>query len=72
MNDPATFLLVVARRGMVIDVSPHASIREAKKAFCEVARDAGYGPGEINESADYHVSIWEWGGEGYREVHPFS
>ena len=45
------------------------SLKEAKRAFEEIAHDYGYEPEEINGSDKYDVSIWEWTEDRYEKVY---
>ena len=56
----AKYLVVVVDRGMTSEVNYFDSLKEAKRAFGEIARDYGYEPEEINGSDKYDVSIWKW------------
>lgn len=55
----AKYLVVVVSRGMTSEVNYFNSLKEAKRAFGEIAHDYGYKPSEINGSDKYDVSIWE-------------
>lgn len=56
----AKYLVSVVDRGMASEVNYFNSLKEAKRAFEEIARDYGYEPEEINQSDKYDISIWEW------------
>lgn len=45
--------------GITSEVNYFKSLKEAKRAFGEIAHDYGYEPEEINGSDKYDVSIWE-------------
>jgi hypothetical protein len=64
----AKYLVVVADRGMVSEVNRFISMKEAKRAFGEIAHDYGYQPSEINGSDKYDVSIWKWTGDRYEDI----
>ena len=64
----AKYLVVVVDSGMTSEVNYFDSLREAKRAFGEIARDYGYEPEEINSSDKYDVSIWEWTEERYKRI----
>ncbi|MEK6690541.1 MAG: hypothetical protein AABY78_04450 [Nitrospirota bacterium] len=53
---------------MASEVNYFNSLKEAKRAFGEIARDHRYKPSEINGSDYYHVSIWEWIGDRYEDI----
>lgn len=65
----AKYLVVVVDRGMASEVSYFDSLKEAKRAFGEIARDRGYKPSEINGSDKYDVSIWECTENRYEKVY---
>lgn len=65
----AKYLILVVDRGMATEVNYFDSMREAKRAFGEIAHDHGYKPSEINTSDKYDVSIWKWTEERYQRVH---
>ena len=65
----AKYLVVVADRGITNEVNYFNSLKEAKRAFGEIAHDHGYKPDEINGSDYYDVSIWKWTEDRYRKVH---
>jgi hypothetical protein len=60
MSKDAKFLVVVVNRGMTSEVNYFNSLKEANRAFGEIAHDYDYKPSEINSSDKYDVSIWEW------------
>mgnify|MGYP001559873815 CR=1 FL=1 len=62
------YLVVVVDRGMTSEVNYFNSLKEAKRAFEEIAHDYGYEPEEINVSDKYDVSIWKWTEERYEKV----
>ena len=64
----AKYLVVVVDSGMTSEVNYFDSLREAKRAFGEIARDYGYEPEEINSSDKYDVSIWKWTEERYKRI----
>jgi hypothetical protein len=64
----AKYLVIVISRGMASEVNYFNSLKEAKRAFGEIARDHRYKPSEINGSDYYHVSIWEWIGDRYEDI----
>lgn len=64
----AKYLVVVVDRGMASDVNYFDSLKEAKRAFGEIAHDRGYKSEEINGSDKYDVSIWEWTEGRYEKV----
>ena len=64
----AKYLVVVVDRGMTSEVNYFDSLKEAKRAFEEIARDYGYEPEEINGSDKYDVSIWKWTEDRYEKV----
>jgi hypothetical protein len=64
----AKYLVVVVDRGMASEVNYFDSMKEAKRAFGEIAHDYGYEPEEINSSDKYDVSIWEWTEDRYEKV----
>ena len=64
----AKYLVVVVDRGMANEVNYFNSLKEAKRAFDEIARDYGYEPEEINGSDKYDVSIWKWTEERYKRI----
>lgn len=65
----AKYLILVVDRGMANEVNHFNSLKEAKRAFDEIANDYGFEPEEINESDKYDVSIWQWSEERYQRVH---
>jgi hypothetical protein len=65
----AKYLVVVADRGMTSEVNYFESLKEAKRAFGEIAHDHGYKSDEINKSDYYDVSIWKWTEDRYEKVH---
>jgi len=65
----AKYLVVVVDRGMASEINYFKSLKEAKRAFGEIARDYGYEPEEINGSDKYDVSIWKWTEERYLLEH---
>jgi hypothetical protein len=65
----AKYLVIVADRGMTSEVNYFDSLREAKRAFGEIARDYGYEPEEINSSDKYDVSIWKLTEERYQRIY---
>jgi len=65
----AKYLVVVVDRGMVSEVNHFTSLKEAKRAFGEIANDYGHKPEDINGSDYYDVSIWEWTEDRYEKVH---
>lgn len=68
-NPPLTkYLVVVVDRGMTSEVNYFDSLKEAKRAFGEIAHDYGYKPEEINRSDYYDVSIWKWTEERYQRI----
>ena len=62
------YLVVAVDRGMASEVNYSNSLKEAKRAFEEIAHDYGYEPGEINGSDKYDISIWEWTEERYERI----
>ena len=67
----AKYLVVAVDRGMASEVNYFNSLKEAKRAFGEVAHDFGYEVEEINESDKYDVSIWGWTEDRYEKVYGF-
>ena len=65
----AKYLVVVVDSGMTSEVNYFDSLKEAKRAFEEIARDYGYKPEEIIGSDKYDVSIWKWTEERYEKVY---
>lgn len=65
----AEYLVVVVSRGMTNEVNHFTSLKEAKRAFKEIARSYRYEPEEINGSDYYDVSIWEWTEDRYEKVY---
>lgn len=65
----AKYLIVVVDRGITSEINYFNSLKEAKRAFGEVASDHGYRPSEINGSDKYDVSIWKWSEERYQRIH---
>jgi len=65
------YLVVVVNRGMTSEVNYFTSLKEAKRAFGEIAHDYGYRPSEINASDKYDVSIWEWTEDRYEKVYGY-
>lgn len=65
----AKYLVVVVDRDMTSEVNYFTSLKEAKRAFGEIAHDYGYEPEEINGSDYYDVSIWERTEERYQKIH---
>jgi len=63
------YLVVIADRGMTSEVNYFTSLKEAKRAFNEIAHDYGYLPEEINSSDKYDVSIWEWTEDRYEKIY---
>lgn len=68
----AKYLVVVVNRGMASEVNYFNSLKEAKRAFGEIAHDHGYRPSEINASDKYDVSIWKWTENRYEKIHYYS
>lgn len=68
MDKSMMYLVVEVNRGMTSKVDQFSSLREAKRAFREIALGYRYRPSEINGSDYYHVSIWEWTGERYEDI----
>ncbi len=64
----AKYLVIVADRGMTSEVDYFKSLKEAKRAFGEIAHDYGYKPSEINGSDKYDVSIWKWTEDRYEKI----
>ncbi|MCF6156574.1 MAG: hypothetical protein E3K36_15335 [Candidatus Brocadia sp.] len=64
----AKYLVIVVDRGMTTEVNHFTSLKEAKRAFEEIAHDYGYEPEGINGSDKYDVSIWKWTEERYEKV----
>lgn len=64
----AKYLILVVDRGMATEVNYFDSLKEAKRAFGEIAHDHGYKPSEINASDKYDVSIWGWTEDRYEKV----
>lgn len=62
------YIVVVVESGMTSEVNYFNSMKEAKRAFGEIAHDYGYNPSEINSSDKYDVSIWEWTEDRYEKV----
>lgn len=62
------YLVVVVNRGMTSEVNYFNSLKEAKRAFGEIAHDYGYKPSEINASNKYDISIWKWTEDRYAKV----
>jgi hypothetical protein len=77
MPDPASqlpvasYLVVVADRGMASEVKPFRTFDEARTSFENIAREHGYEPEEINSSDYYDVSIWEWTENGYEKAYGY-
>jgi hypothetical protein len=69
LPQPATarYLIVVSDRGIVSEVNHFTSLKEAKRAFGEIAHDYGYRPSEINASDKYDVSLWKWTEDRYEK-----
>lgn len=65
----AKYLVVIVNRGMTSEVNCFNSLKEAKRAFGEIAREHGYRPSEINGSDKYDVSIWELTEGRYEKVY---
>lgn len=65
----AKYIVIVVNRGMASEVNYFNSLKEAKRAFGEIARDHRYKPSEINGSDKYDVSIWGWTEERYKRIH---
>lgn len=65
----AKYLAVVIERGITREVNYFISLKEAKRAFNEIAHDYGYLPEEINSSDKYDVSIWEWTEDRYEKIY---
>jgi hypothetical protein len=63
----AKYLVVVVSKGMTSEVNYFTSLKEAKRAFNEIAHDYGYEPEDINASDRYDVSIWEWTEDRYEK-----
>jgi hypothetical protein len=74
LPQPATakYLIVVSDRGIVSEVNHFTSLKEAKRAFGEIAHDYGYRPSEINASDKYDVSIWKWTEDRYEKIYYFA
>ena len=64
----AKYLVMITDRGMASEVNYFDSLKEAKRAFGEIAHDHGYKPEEINGSDYYDVSIWKWTEDRYERV----
>lgn len=64
----AKYLVVAVDGGMTSEVNHFTSLKEAKRAFNEIAQDYGYEPAEINSSDKYYVSIWKWTEDRYDKV----
>ena len=64
----AKYLIVVVDRGIPSEVNYFNSLKEAKRAFGEIAHDYGYKPNEINDSNHCYVSIWRWTEDRYKKV----
>ncbi len=64
----AKYLIVVVDKGIASEVNYFDSLKEAKRAFGEIANDFGYEPEEINGSDYYDVSIWEWTEGRYEKI----
>ncbi len=65
----ANYLVVIVDRGMTSEVNHFNSLKEAKRAFKEIAYNHGYEPEEINGSDYYDVSIWKWNENRYEKVY---
>ena len=65
----AQYLIVVADGGITSEVNYFDSLKEAKRAFGEIAHDNGYKSDAINESDYYDVSIWKWTENRFEKVH---
>ena len=65
----AKYLVVVVDRGIYSEINFFTSLKEAKRAFGEIAHDYGYRPSEINASDKYDVSIWKWTENRYEKIH---
>jgi len=63
----AKYLVVVVDRGICNEINFFDSVKEAKRAFGEIARDHRYKPSEINGSDKYGVSIWGWTADRYEK-----
>jgi hypothetical protein len=68
----AKYLVVVVDRGMPSEVNHFTSLKEAKRAFGEIAHDYGYKPKEINASDYYDVSIWKWTEDRYEKIYYYA
>ena len=64
----AQYLVVVADRGITSEVNYFDSLKEAKRAFGEIAHDHGFKSDEKNESDYFDVSIWQWTEDRYEKV----
>ncbi len=64
----AKYIVVLVNRGITTEVNYFNSLKEAKRAFGEIAHDYGYKPSDINASDKYDVSIWGWTEDRYEKV----
>ena len=64
----AKYLVIVVNRGITSEVNYFDSLKEAERAFGEIAHDYGYKPNEINKSNHYDVSMWRWTEDRYKKV----
>jgi len=64
----AKYIFVVANIGMTSEVNHFTLLKEAKRAFGEIARDHRYRPSEINGSDKYDISIWKWTEDRYENI----
>jgi len=66
----AKFVVTIVDKGSVVEVSHFSTLKEAKRAFGEIAHDYSYKPNEIHKSNHYDVSIWKWTEDRYEKVFP--
>jgi len=57
---------------MTSEVNHFTSLKEAKRAFGEIAHDYGYRPSEITASDKYDVSIWKWTEDRYEKIYYYT
>ncbi len=62
------YIVIVANRGITIEVNHFISLQQAKGAFKEIALDYGFEPKKINNSDNYDVSIWKLTEDRYKRV----
>jgi hypothetical protein len=68
----AKYLVIVVDSGMTSEVNYFTSLKDAKRAFNEIAHDYGYLPEKINSSDKYDVSIWKWTEERYQKINYYN